>query len=60
MAMLEHDATVHTRHGIERLMYRGRYGAEAVSYTAPQLHPRALPKVSTELAQAITLAENCV
>ena len=24
MAMLEHDATLHTRHGIERLMYRGR------------------------------------
>ena len=55
MAMLEHDATLHTRHGIERLMYRGRYSAEAVSYTAPQPHPRALPKV---LAQAITLAEN--
>ena len=45
MAMLEHDATLHTRHGIERLMYRGRYSAEAVSYTAPQPHPRALPKV---------------
>ena len=59
MAMLEHDATLHTRHGIERLMYRGRYmySAEAVSYTAPQPHPRALPKV---LAQATTLAENCV
>ena len=57
MAMLEHDATLHTRHGIERLMYRGRYSAETVSYTAPQPHPRALPKV---LAQAITLAENCV
>ena len=57
MAMLEHDATLHTRHGIERLMYRGRYSAEAVSCTAPQPHPRALPKV---LAQAITLAENCV
>ena len=57
MAMLEHDATLHMRHGIERLMYRGRYSAEAVSYTAPQPHPRTLPKV---LAQAITLAENCV
>ena len=58
-AMLEHDATLHTRHGIERLMYRGRYSAETVSrHTAPQPHPRALPKV---LAQAaITLAENCV
>ena len=53
MAMLEHDATLHTRHGIERLMNRGRYSAERVSYTAPQPHPRALPKV---LAQAITLA----
>ena len=49
--------TLHTRNGIERVMYRGRYGAEAVSYTAPQPHPRTLPKV---LAQAITLAENCV
>ena len=57
MAMLEHDATLHTRHGIERVMYRGRYSAATVSYTAPQPHPRALPKV---LAQAITLAENCV
>ena len=52
--MLEHDATLHTQHSIERLMYRGRYGAEAVSYTSPQPHPRALPKV---LAQAITLAD---
>ena len=52
MAMLEHDATLHTRHGIERVMYRGRYSAETVSYTAPQPHPRALPKV---LAQAITV-----
>ena len=49
MAMLEHDATLPTRYVIERLMYRGRYSAEAVSYTAPQPHPRALPKV---LAQA--------
>ena len=32
-------------------MYRGRYSAEAVSYTGPPPHPRALPKV---LAQAIT------
>ena len=46
MAMLEHDGTLHTRHGIERLMYRGRYSAETVSYTAPQPHPRALPKDS--------------
>ena len=57
MAMLEYDDTLSTRYVIERLMFRGRYGAEAVSYTAPQPHPRALPKV---LAQAITLAENCV
>jgi hypothetical protein len=41
--MLEHDATLHTRHGIERLMYRGRYSAETVSYTAPQPHPRECP-----------------
>ena len=41
MAMLEHDDTLHTRHGIERVMYRGRYGAEAVSYTATQLEIRA-------------------
>ena len=40
--MLEHDATLHTRHGIERVMYRGRYSAEAVSYTAPQPHPRVI------------------
>ena len=33
MAMLEHDATLPTRYVVERLMYRGRYGAEAVSYT---------------------------
>ena len=45
MAMLEHDATLPTRYVIERLMYRGRYGAEAVSYTAPQPDPRARPKV---------------
>ena len=42
--MLEHDATLPTRHDIERLRYRGRYGADAVSYTAPQLDPRARPK----------------
>ena len=30
MVMLEHDDTLHTRHGIERVMYRGRYRAEAV------------------------------
>ena len=45
MAMLEHDATLLTRHGIARVMYRGRNGADAVSYTAPQLDPRARPKV---------------
>ena len=45
MVMLEHDDTLHTHYGIERLMYRGRYGAQAVSYTAPQLDPRARPKV---------------
>ena len=57
MAMLEHDATLPTRYVIERLMYRGRYGAEAVSYTAPQLDPRARPKV---LARARAVEENCV
>ena len=36
MAMLEHGATLPTRHGIARVMSRGRYGAEAVLYTAPQ------------------------
>ena len=45
MVMLEHDVTLPTRHAIERLMYRGRYGAQAVSYTAPQLDLRARPKV---------------
>ena len=45
MAMLEHGATLPTRHGIARVMYRGRYGAEAVLYTAPQPDPRARPKV---------------
>ena len=57
MAMLEHDATLPTRYVIERLMYRGRYGAEAVPYTAPQLDPRARPKV---LARARAVEENCV
>ena len=57
MVMLEHDDTLHTRHGIERVMYRGRYRAEAVSYTAPQLDPRARPKV---LARARAVEENCV
>ena len=61
MVMLEHDDTLHTRHGIERLMYRGRYGAKAVSYTSPQpdprLNPRARPKV---LDRATAVEENCV
>ena len=45
MAMLEHGATFLTRHGIARVMYRGRYGAKKVLYTAPQPDPRARPKV---------------
>ena len=57
MAMLEHDATLPTRHGIARVMYRGRYGAKAVSYTAPQPDPRARPKV---LDRATAVEENCV
>ena len=57
MVMLEHDDTLHTRHGIERVMYRGRYGAEAVLYTAPQPDPRARPKV---LDRATAVEENCV
>ena len=43
--MLEHGATFLTRHGIARVMYRGRYGAKKVLYTAPQPDPRARPKV---------------
>ena len=31
MVMLEHDDTLHTRHGIERVMFRGRYGAVCCS-----------------------------
>ena len=57
MAMLEHDATLPTRYVIERLMYRGRYGAKAVSYTAPQPDPRARPKV---LDRVTAVEENCV
>ena len=30
MVMLEHDDTLHTRHGIERVMYRGRYVVDTV------------------------------
>jgi hypothetical protein len=55
MAMLEHDATLPTRYVVERLMYRGRYGAEAVSYTAPQPDPRARPKV----LDRVTAVEMC-
>ena len=57
MAMLEHGATLPTRHGIARVMYRGRYGAKAVLYTAPQPDPRARPKV---LDRATAVEENCV
>ena len=45
MAMLEHGATFLTHHGIACVMYRGRYGAKVVLYTAPQPDPRARPKV---------------
>ena len=59
MVMLEHDDTLHTRHGIERVMFRGRYGAKAVSYTAPQPDPRARPKV-LDVDRATAVEENCV
>jgi hypothetical protein len=41
------EPTIATRYSyrIERVMYRGRYGIKAGSYTAPQPNPRARLKV---------------
>ena len=39
------DPTLLARNGIKRAMYRGRYGIDASSHTAPQPHPRARHKV---------------
>ena len=41
MAMLDQVPTLPARFGVERAMYRGRYGIETVSYTAPLPDPRA-------------------
>ena len=54
-----HDATLNTPHDIERLMYRGRYSAEAVSYTAPQPHPRALP-LSRQTGMNLPSSSTCM
>ena len=45
MAMLDQEPTPPARYGIERVVYRGRYGIKTGSYTAPQPHPRAQLKV---------------
>ena len=59
--MLEHGATLPTRNGIARVMYRGRYGAEAALYTAPQPDPRARPKVLDRATRRDSgRGENCV
>ena len=42
---LSQDPTLLARNGIKRAMYRGRYGIDASSHTAPQPHPRARHKV---------------
>ena len=40
-ATLNHEPALSARYGIERVLYRGRYGIEAASYSAPQPDPRA-------------------
>ena len=57
MAMLDQVPTLPARFGVERAMYRGRYGIETVSYTAPQATARSARALKSA-SLASTLEKN--